>query len=104
MAKHTLRRAAIRQPNFQWPRHATLPVALGHLRRPDEAGPVLSDLCAQRPDFSVAFAEKHHLISNPDRMALYLDGLCKAGVPEASGRAGPAGDWLAIAVILKYFY
>ena len=83
MAKHTLRRAAIRQPNFQWPRHATLPVALGHLGRPDEAGPVLSDLCAQQPDVSVAFVRKHHLISNPDCMALDLDGLRKAGVPEA---------------------
>jgi adenylate cyclase len=75
-------RAAIRQPNFQWSRHANLLVALGHLGRLDEARPVLSDLTAHRPDFSVAFVQKHHLISNPDCMALYLDGLRKAGVAE----------------------
>ena len=73
-------RKALREPGFQWSRYAVLLSALGHLDRPEEAKRVLEDFQPQRPDFSVDFVRTTHLISDPDDMDHYLDGLRKAGV------------------------
>ena len=73
-------RKALRQPNFQWSRHAVLISALGHLGRQDEARRALDELLRQRADFSVRFVRETHLISDPEDLAHYIDGLHKAGV------------------------
>ena len=73
-------RKALRESGFQWSRYAVLLSALGHLDRPEEARRVLRDFRPRRPDFSVDFVRTTHLISDPDDMDHYLDGLRKAGV------------------------
>ena len=73
---------ALRQPNFQWSRHAALISALAHLGRLDESRRALDDLLRLRPTFTLAFVRKYHLISDPDDMAHLLDGLRKANVPD----------------------
>ena len=73
-------RRAIRQPNFQWSRHANLLVALGHLGQLDDVPDVLNEIQSHFPEFSIAFVRKHHLITDPSCMALYLEGLGKSGV------------------------
>ncbi len=83
-------RKALREPGFQWSRYAVLLSALGHLDRPEEAKSVLEDFQPQRPDFSVDFVRTTHLISDPDDMDHYLDGLRKAGV-SSSRETDPEG-------------
>jgi TolB-like protein len=73
---------ALRQPNFQWSRHAALISALAHLGRLDESHRALDDLLRLLPTFTLAFVRKYHLISDPDDMAHFLDGLRKANVPD----------------------
>jgi len=75
-------RRALRQPHFQWSRHAVLISALGHLGRSDQARRACEELLQQRPGFSLAFVRKYHLISDPGDMAHYLEGLRKAGIAE----------------------
>lgn len=75
-------RRALRQPHFQWSRHAVLISALGHLDRNDVARQARAELLQQRPDFSLAFVRKYHLIADPGDMAHYLGGLRKAGIAE----------------------
>ncbi len=74
-------RKALRQPNFQWSRHGALISALAHLGRLDESHRALDELLQLRPNFSLAFVRKYHLISDPDDMGRFLDGLRMAGVP-----------------------
>jgi adenylate cyclase len=73
---------ALRQPHFQWSRHAALISALAHLGRLDESHHALNDLLRLRPTFTLAFVRKYHLISDPDDMAHFLDGLRKANLPD----------------------
>ena len=73
---------ALRQPSFQWSRHAVLIAALGHQGRLDEARSDLADLLDQRPDFTLSFVRETHLFGDPDDFAHYVDGLRKAGLPE----------------------
>ncbi len=73
-------RKALRQPGFQWSRYSALIAALGHLGRIDEAQPVIDELVAQRPDFSLSFMPENHLYTPNETFEHYLDGLCKAGV------------------------
>ncbi|MCH7929002.1 MAG: tetratricopeptide repeat protein [Proteobacteria bacterium] len=73
---------ALRQPNFQWSRYTVLITALERLGRADEAQRYLKDLFRQRPDLTVSFVRDTHLLSDPDDVAHYLDGLRKAGLPE----------------------
>ncbi|MFQ6021787.1 MAG: hypothetical protein ACE5NW_03610 [Acidiferrobacterales bacterium] len=75
-------RKALREPHFQWSRHAVLVSALGHLGRLDEARHALDALLQLRPDFTLDFVRRTHLISDFSDMAYYLDGLQKAGLPE----------------------
>ena len=56
--------------------------ALGHLGRKDVARQARAELLQQRPDFSLAFVRKYHLIADPADMAHYLEGLRKAGIAE----------------------
>lgn len=70
-------------PNRQYWTLAHMAVALAHLDRPDEAAQTVARLLAENPDFSGAFAEKKlFIIKRPEQLALYMDGLRKAGVPE----------------------
>jgi TolB-like protein len=73
---------ALRQPNFQWSRHAVLIAALAHMEKLDESRRALDELMRLRPGFSLDFVRRYHLISDPDDMACLIDGLRKAGVPE----------------------
>jgi hypothetical protein len=75
-------RKALRQPGFQWSRHAVLISALGRLGHRDEAQQALAELLPLRPDFSIRFVRTTHLYSDAAYMAHYLDGLRLAGVPE----------------------
>ena len=89
-------RRAIREPLFQWSRHAVLLSALGHLGRFEEAREALDTLLRKRPDFSVEMVRRNHLytdrvelefVAEPqlfvdqNEFAHLLDGLRKAGVP-----------------------
>jgi hypothetical protein len=48
-----------------------------------EASDAAAQLLARKTGFSCAFAEKKlFYIKRPEQLALYLDGLRKAGVPE----------------------
>ena len=77
---------ALRQPGFQWSRHAVLISALGHLGRLDAAREALDELCRSRPDFSGSFVRETHLISDRGDLSLYLEGLRKAGAADCRGR------------------
>jgi TolB-like protein len=70
-------------PNRQYWTLAHMAVALAHLDRQQDAEQAVARLLAEKPGFSRAFAEKKlFFIKRPEQMALYLDGLRKAGVPE----------------------
>ena len=70
-------------PNRQYWTLAHMAVALAHLDRLPEAQAAVARLLAEQPDFSRAFAEKKlFFIKRPEQLALYLEGLRKAGVPE----------------------
>ncbi|MCZ6454790.1 MAG: adenylate/guanylate cyclase domain-containing protein [Alphaproteobacteria bacterium] len=70
-------------PNHQYWTHAHMAVALAYLERPKEADQAVARLLTENPKFSHAFAEKKlFYIKRPEQLALYLDGLRKAGVPE----------------------
>lgn len=77
-------RNALRQPGFQWSRHAVLISALAHFGRIDEARLAWRELKELRPGFTLAFVRRYHLISDSHDMAHYLDGLRTAGVSEGS--------------------
>lgn len=70
-------------PNCQYWTTAHMAVALAHLDRADEAKRAVARLLAEKPGFSLGFAKrKLFYIKRPEQLALYLDGLRKAGVPE----------------------
>ncbi len=70
-------------PNRQYWTLAHMAVALSCLDRREEAQQVIDRLLEEKPDFSVAFAEKKlFFLKLPEQLALYLDGLKTAGVPE----------------------
>ncbi|MCZ6590530.1 MAG: adenylate/guanylate cyclase domain-containing protein [Alphaproteobacteria bacterium] len=70
-------------PNRQYWTLAHMAVALAHLDRPQEAAQAVARLLDENPDFSCGFAQKKlFFIKRPEQLALYLEGLRKAGVPE----------------------
>lgn len=74
-------------PNCQYWTTAHRAVALACLERPDDARAAVRILLAQKPGFSLAFAEKKlFYIKRPDQRRFYLEGLARAGVP-GDGRA-----------------
>ena len=70
-------------PKRQYWTLAHMAVALAHLERPEEASQAAARLIAENPDFSCVFAEKKlFYIKRPEQLALYMEGLRKAGVLE----------------------
>lgn len=70
-------------PNCQYWAVAHMASALGHMGRIDEAREAAIQLRRRKPDFTCAFARrKMFYVKKPEQMALYLDGLRQAGVPE----------------------
>ncbi len=75
-------RKALQQQGFQWSRYAALLAGLGFLGEQEQAGRVLGECLAQRPDFSVSMVRDGHLYTDAAALDHYLGGLRKAGVPE----------------------
>ncbi|MHA1151317.1 MAG: adenylate/guanylate cyclase domain-containing protein [Alphaproteobacteria bacterium] len=70
-------------PNCQYWTTAHMAVALAYLERHDEAERAIARLLTEKPGFSCAFARrKLFYIKRSEQLALYLDGLRKAGLPE----------------------
>jgi class 3 adenylate cyclase/TolB-like protein/Flp pilus assembly protein TadD len=76
-------RRSIQLPKALYWAHAHLVSALGHLGDESQARPALAELRRVKPAFTVAFArERLFYLRRPEQMAIYLEGLRKAGVPE----------------------
>jgi TolB-like protein/class 3 adenylate cyclase/DNA-binding winged helix-turn-helix (wHTH) protein len=76
-------RRSIRIPNAQYWARAHLTAALGYLGDPVEIEAAREDLLAEKPQFSIAFAQKHlFYLKLPGQIASYLEGLRLAGIPE----------------------
>jgi hypothetical protein len=57
----------------------------GHLQKWDEIQAAVGQLLEVKPEFNLAFARRRlFYVKNPDQLAVYLDGLEKAGIPEQS--------------------
>jgi hypothetical protein len=57
--------------------------ALGQLERPDDLRVAVGELLQRKPDFSCGFARKRlFYVKDPGQLALYVEGLRKAGIPE----------------------
>lgn len=69
-------------PNCQYWATAHAVVALAYLGREDEAARMAARLMAEQPNFTRTFAEKRlFFLKRPEQLALYLEGLEKAGIP-----------------------
>ena len=76
-------RKATRVPNCHYWGFSHRVAALGHLQRSDELEAALAELRQINPDFTRKFAQRRlFYVKNPDHIALYIDGLRRAGVPE----------------------
>ncbi len=74
---------AAQVPNVQYWAYANRVAALGHLDRPDETRAAVEDLLRRKPGFTREFARQHMFYINDEaQMAIYLEGLRKAGIPE----------------------
>ena len=72
---------ALQVPNCQYWANAHLTAALAHLGRSAEASDAAAQLLEKKAVFSCAFAKKKlFYIKRPEQLALYLDGLRKAGL------------------------
>jgi tetratricopeptide (TPR) repeat protein len=77
----TWARNALRVPNAQHWARAHLVSALGHLGDEAQAAGALKELLEIKPAFSLEFAKKHlFYLKRADQLALYLEGLRKAGL------------------------
>jgi tetratricopeptide (TPR) repeat protein len=76
-------RKATRIPNCHYWGFSHRVAALGHLQRSDELEAALTELRQINPDFNCKFAQRClFYVKDPDQIALYIDGLRRAGVPE----------------------
>lgn len=76
-------RRSIQIPKALYWAHAHLVSALGHMDDAEQARLALADLRRIKPGFTVRFArERLFYLKRDEQLALYLDGLRKAGVPE----------------------
>lgn len=76
-------RTAVRKPNPDIWAFSTLASVLGHLGKVDEAKSALEELLKRKPDFSLGLVKRLVFYNKiPAHLALYLDGLRKAGLPE----------------------
>lgn len=74
-------------PNFQYWTHAHEAVALAYLGRTAQAGRTVAQLLAAEPRFSIEFAaRKLFYIRDAGQLAVYFEGLRKAGVRASSAR------------------
>ncbi|HLG56813.1 MAG TPA: tetratricopeptide repeat protein [Vicinamibacterales bacterium] len=72
---------ATRVPNCHYWPFAHCVSALGHLQEVDAAKAAVAELLQRKPEFSCAFARRRlFFIKNPAHLALYLEGLLKAGI------------------------
>jgi adenylate cyclase len=76
---------ALRQPGFQRSRHAVLIAAQARLGNLDQAAAAHATVAERKPDFSLDYVRKRHLIADPDDLAAHLEGLRLDGVPEGAG-------------------
>ena len=73
---------ATRVPNCHYWPFAHRVVALAHGRNASELAAAVADLLQRKPDFSQAMAERQlFYIKDSKQIALYIDGLRKAGLP-----------------------
>ena len=76
-------RKATRVPNCHYWGFAHRVAALGHLQQTDELEATLAELRQIKPDFTCKFAQRRlFYVKNPSQIALYIEGLRQAGVPE----------------------
>ena len=76
-------RKATRVPNCHYWGFSHRVAALGHLQRSDELEAALAELRQINPNFTRRFAQRRlFYVKNPDHIALYIDGLRQAGIPE----------------------
>ena len=80
---HDWARKATRVPNCHYWGYSHRVAALGYLQRADELETALAELRKIAPNFNCKHAGKRlFYLKNPDQIALYIDGLRRAGVPE----------------------
>jgi len=76
-------RKATRVPNCHYWGFAHRVAALGHLQRADDLKTALSELRRINPGFTCKVAQKRlFYVKNPSQIALYIEGLRNASVPE----------------------
>ena len=76
-------RKATRIPNCHYWGFAHRVAALGYLKRSDALAIARNELARVKPDFSCREAEKRlFYLSNADQIAIYVEGLRRAGVPD----------------------
>jgi TolB-like protein/Tfp pilus assembly protein PilF len=76
-------RRATRVPNCHYWGYSHRVAALGHLQRPDYLRAAVDDLRRVNPDFTCKAARRHlFYLKDPKQIALYIEGLDRAGVPE----------------------
>jgi adenylate cyclase len=81
-AARLLRECASRLPNLQWP-HAWLASAYARAGRPDEARKEAAEVLRINPGFTIEKYKRLLVYKNPENVEHRLDGLRKAGLPEA---------------------
>jgi TolB-like protein len=95
-------RRALGLPNFQWSRYVMLISALGHLGRTGEATKAIEALMQRVPNFSRQYALDFSPWLDDDYFEHLMDGLRKAGLPDAApagNAAPPLPDKPSIAVL-----
>ncbi len=83
-----LAQSAIRRPGAQYWAYATLASALGHLGRIEEARLVVEKLLELKPDFSRDYFERVYISVDRSFLAIYFEGLRKAGLDVPDEPAG----------------
>jgi TolB-like protein/tetratricopeptide (TPR) repeat protein len=74
---------ATRIPNCSYWGFAHRVAALGYLERTDERASALAELLKIKPDFTCGLARRRlFYLKDPAQIALYVDGLRRAGVPD----------------------
>ncbi|HET9762424.1 MAG TPA: tetratricopeptide repeat protein, partial [Casimicrobiaceae bacterium] len=84
---------ATRVPNCHYWAFSHRVVALAHEGKVSEVKAAVAELLQRKPDFSRTMAERRlFYIKHAKQRALYIDGLRKAGLPEAAGTRHTKGE------------
>jgi adenylate cyclase len=75
-------RKALQLPSTQYRANAAIVSSYGHLGNQTEANRAHEQLLRRKSDFTIEFAEKAFPVVYPEYVAVFIDGLRKAGVPE----------------------